>query len=317
MNTFVAQVDATTLSYLHTQLTPYIVATPQYAVFQAKTQHTTITAYKSGKVVLQGKFAQQIAEKFQLTSSLSPCASNTSSVLPKQFSIWSVMGSDEVGTGSYLGPVVVASAFVDKKTIPLLQQAGVQDSKNLSDTAIRELSQFLKQNIPYKTLTVSPEKYNETHNTYNMNQIKALLHNRALYLLSTKIDHHFIDAYLIDEFCAKKTYYRYVADEEQVIEDRVYFATKGESHHIAVAAASIIARAAFLDYLDTLSTEFGMTIPSGAGEQSDVVAANILQRYGLDGLKRIAKLHFANTEKVFQLAGLPKTDWLHVHQLFQ
>ena len=127
--------------------------------------------------------------------------------------------------------------------------------------------------------------------------MKALLHNQALRLLSEKIIPESPEGYLIDQFCKPELYYRYLKGQPLVDKNKTYFITKGESHHIAVAAASMIARCAFLDGLDSLSTEFGYKLPSGAGSNVDQIAAKILKHNGMDTLRKVAKLHFANTEK--------------------
>ncbi len=84
----------------------------------------------------------------------------------------------------------------------------------------------------------------------------------------------------------------------------MYFQTKGEGHHLAVAAASIIARYAFLKGLDELTAKAGLKIPSGAGSNVDLIAAKLLKKGGLPLLGKYAKLHFANTEKAKKISGL-------------
>ena len=207
------------------------------------------------------------------------------------------MGSDEVGNGAYFGPLTVASAYVSKENIPLLKKMGVKDSKDLTDEQIRAFVPKIKEVIPYKLLTLWPEKYNEVQQVKNLNEMKALLHNQALRLLSEKIMPESPEGYLIDQFCKPELYYRYLKGQPLVDKNKTYFITKGESHHIAVAAASMIARCAFLDGLDSLSTEFGYKLPSGAGSNVDQIAAKILKHNGMDTLRKVAKLHFANTEK--------------------
>ena len=131
--------------------------------------------------------------------------------------------------------------------------------------------------------------------------MKALLHNQALRLLTKKLAPEVPEAYLIDQFCKPDLYYRYLKGQDLVDKDKTYFITKGESHHIAVAAASMIARCAFLDGLDSLSAEYGYELPSGAGANVDKTAATILKHGGMELLGKVAKLHFANTEKAKKL----------------
>ena len=106
---------------------------------------------------------------------------------------------------------------------------------------------------------------------------------------------------LIDQFTQPDTYYKYLAKQKQVQRENVYFATKGESVHLAVAAASILARYSFVKQFDELSKKAGMPLPKGAGKQVDIAAAKLIQKLGKERLPEFVKLHFANTEKALRL----------------
>ena len=133
--------------------------------------------------------------------------------------------------------------------------------------------------------------------------MKVALHNQAIHLLLQKIAPTKPDAVLIDQFTPEANFKKYVQSEKNQIQEKLYFVTKGEQYHLAVAAASIISRASFLEELDKASAELGFTLPSGAGTKSDHVAAKILQKGGVPLLENYAKLHFANTEKAKRLMG--------------
>ena len=178
---------------------------------------------------------------------------------------------------------------------------GVRDSKDMTDDQIKALVPKIKEAVPYKLLTLWPEKYNEVQQVKNLNEMKALLHNQALRLLTEKLAPEAPEAYLIDQFCKPDLYYRYLKGQDLVDKKKTYFIIKGERHHIAVAAASMIARCAFLDGLDSLSAEYGYELPSGAGANVDKAAATILKHGGMELLGKVAKLHFANTEKAKKL----------------
>ena len=134
---------------------------PPHAHYQLKLPSLSVTAYYSGKVVLQGNAVDEFIQKHDLTASTSTKKPKVeTNELPEGFSNWSVIGSDEVGTGSYFGPLTVACAFVPETHIETLQQLGVKDSKNLTDAQIQEIVPKIKALIPYKLLTLWPEKYN-------------------------------------------------------------------------------------------------------------------------------------------------------------
>ena len=302
MATTVLLLDEQTIQHLGEIYKNAIHQIPPHAHYQLKLPSLSVTSYHSGKVVLQGSAIDEFIQKHNLTDSTStkkPKAETNG--LPEGFSNWSIIGSDEVGTGSYFGPLTVACAFVSESQIKELQQLGVKDSKNLTDAQIQELVPKIKALIPYKLLTLWPEKYNEVQQTKNLNEMKALLHNQAIKLLYQRLNPETVQAILIDEFCSQKNYYRYLKDQTTPLKSMTYFKTKGERHHIAVAAASMIARDAFLTGLKILSKEYGYPLLSGANAAVDELASKILEYDGMEVLSKVAKLHFANTQKAIDL----------------
>ena len=281
--------------------------TPPGSVFAAKKGSVNITAYRSGKVLFQGNQSQ---EEFSLWASKGKeapkkkvNASKVDTALPSGFSSWSVLGSDEVGTGSYFGPLTVVAAYVDRSHFELLKELGVRDSKEMTDKEICRVAKDLITFLPYSLLNVMPEKYNQIQPKMSQGKMKAVLHNQALHHVLTKISPVEPEAILIDQFELPSTYYKHIQDQAIQVKDKVYFQTKGESHHLAVAAASIIARYAFLTGLEELTKEAAMKIPTGAGSAADLVAAKLLKRGGISLLNKYAKLHFANTNKAKKIAG--------------
>lgn len=285
-------------------------ATPPGGLFAAKKGTVNITAYNSGKVLFQGAGSQNEAAAWQSKATIVPPKkkpSSTSSLnvpLPKGFSNWSVIGSDEVGTGSYFGPLTVVAAYVDQSQLGLLRELGVRDSKEMKDPEIIRVAKDLITFLPHSLLNVMPEKYNAVQPAMTQGKMKAILHNQALGHVLTKISPQKPDGILIDQFELPATYFKHISDQPKQIKDAVYFQTKGEGHHLAVAAASIIARYAFLKGLDELTAKAGFKIPSGAGSNVDLIAAKLLKKGGLPLLGKYAKLHFANTEKAKKISGL-------------
>ncbi len=277
---------------------------PPGAIFVAKPSGCTVTAYKSGKVLFQG--ANGEGESSQWGTSEPPkvkSPSKGSTTLPDNFANWSVVGSDEVGTGDFFGPITVVSAYVKKEHIPLMKELGVKDSKNLSDPQITKIARDLITTIPYSLLILHNPKYNAMQEKgMTQGKMKALLHNQAILKLLEKMDPEQPEGILIDQFVEKNTYFKHIAAQKEIQKERVYFSTKGESIHLAVAAASIIARYAFLKEMDKLSEKAGVVIPKGAGKHVDVAAAKIIKGKGIEELKTMTKWHFANSEKAMKLA---------------
>ncbi|MDT2848816.1 ribonuclease HIII [Vagococcus carniphilus] len=294
------------ITKMNTTYRQSLTKVPPYAVFSAKLPGVTVTAYNSGKVLFQGVNAEKEASKWGEPETSKKGVKNTTTSkddsLPSGFSNWSVVGSDEVGNGSYLGPVVVCATYAKKEQLPLLKELGVKDSKMLTDPMIKKIAKDLKLVIPFRQLIVTPKKYNEIQPNYNVNRMKVALHNQAIHLLLNDLLPEKPEGILIDQFTTEKNYRSYLKQEPNQVTSNLYFKTKGEQYHLSVAAASIICRATFLEELDKASKELGITVPSGAGTKSDQAAAKILKKGGLPLLEKYAKLHFANTEKAQKIA---------------
>lgn len=282
-----------------------IVDIPQGAVFRAKTSNAVITAYRSGKVMFQGKSAEFESIKWMeefadQTKQNKPISKAKHSLAPPNglFND-SHIGSDEAGTGDYFGPVTVASVFVKKDQIAKLKEIGVQDSKNLSDPTIKRLSkEILSLNITYSLLVLRNEKYNALKTRgWSQGKMKAMLHHHAIDNVIKNVEQGSFEGIVIDQFCEPGLYNKYIGSEKQKSAPNTYFITKAESHSIAVAAASIIARTSFLKEMDKLSEEIGMTLPKGASKHVDQAIAKIIQEKGYGPLNSCAKTHFVNTKK--------------------
>ncbi|MDU1790331.1 MAG: ribonuclease HIII, partial [Streptococcus thermophilus] len=212
-----------------------------------------------------------------------------------------LIGSDEVGNGSYFGGLAVVASLVTPADHAFLKSLGVDDSKNLNDSKIRQIAPLLEEKIPHKALLLSPRKYNEVvgdGKAHNAVSVKVALHNQAIFLLLQSGAKP--DKIVIDAFISEKNYQKYLKNERNHFEFPITLEEKAEGKYLAVAVSSIIARNLFLENLDKLSQEVGYTLPSGAGAKSDQVAAKLLQAYGDQALQTTAKYHFANTKKAYQ-----------------
>ncbi|USK59031.1 ribonuclease HIII [Peribacillus asahii] len=281
---------------------------PPGSLFSARPAHCAITAYKSGKVLFQGANAEKEAVKWKENAQTAPAAKKTTSVKTHRYSppanigTLSVVGSDEVGTGDYFGPMTVVAVYAKKEQLPLLKELGVQDSKNLKDPQIIEIAKLIKDVVPFSLLTCDNPKYN-TLQAKGMSQgkIKALLHNQAIKHVLTKIEPEKPDAVLIDQFAEPGVFFNYLKGQELFQADATYLSTKAEGVHLSVAAASILARYAFIRRFEQLSEKAGFIIPKGAGSKVDEAAARLIHEKGIEALHEFTKVHFANTEKAKNL----------------
>lgn len=264
----------------------------EYLAFFAKVGKTTISLYTSGKCVFQGEQAEKIASEFgevQLTEK------------PKMQA--NLIGTDEVGNGSYFGGLVVVASYLTADDIDFLTKIGVADSKKLTDDKINQIAPILMEKIAHTALIVPPKKYNQVIDSgYNAVSIKVALHNQAIFLLLNKLDEK-PQAIVIDAFTTEKNWQKYVKNEKNQVSEKLTLLTKAEDQYLAVAASSVIARHLFLSNLTALSDEAGQKLPSGAGNLSDKVAADLIKKKGFNSLENFVKLHFANTEKAKKLAN--------------
>lgn len=270
------------LEHYQTSLAP---SKNPYIRYFLKLPQATVSIYTSGKILLQGEGAEKYASFFgyQLVEE------NRGQNLP-------LIGTDEVGNGSYFGGLAVVAAFVTSDQHDFLRKLGVGDSKTLTDQKIRQIAPILKEKIQHQALLLSPSKYNEViGDRYNAVSVKVALHNQAIYLLLQKGVQP--EKIVIDAFTSAKNYDKYLAQEANRFSNPISLEEKAEGKYLAVAVSSIIARDLFLENLENLGRELGYQLPSGAGTASDKVASQILQAYGMQGLNFCAKLHFKNTEK--------------------
>ena len=260
---------------------------PQYAKWQLKPENCVITCYTSGKTVFQGKDANVYAAAFMQGQDEIPNTATTNQ--------YPQAGSDEVGTGDYFGPVCVCASYVTQDNIDFLIKLGVRDSKQMSDADMLKIGPLLMERIPHSLLIVPPQKYNRVHESNNLNAIKAKLHNQAYINLAKKIE---LPSFkIIDQFTPETSYYRYLKNEPQIIRG-IHFETKAEDKYLSVAVGSIISRYGFLKTWEEMEKKYNMTLPKGSGDKVDIVAQAFVERYGLERLGEIAKLHFKNTEKI-------------------
>lgn len=280
--------------------------TPPYAIFQADEADTVVTLYESGKVVFQGVSADIDANYWKETEKIL-----TGNIIEddkkkekkddddkNDYYFINSVGSDEVGTGDYFGPIVVCASYVNKENISFLEDLGVRDSKKLNDDKILKIGKILIDKIPHYSYILSNKEYNDYQEKgYNMNKIKSILHNRCILNLLKK-DNFMIDKVIIDQFTPKYNYFNYLKDINENIYRNITFTVRAEDKCLSVACSSIISRYLFLKEIDRMSKELGINLVLGASNKVDEVGKSIVSKYGKDILYKYAKLNFKNTEKI-------------------
>lgn len=280
--------------------------TPPYAVFQADTGDTIVTLYESGKAMFQGVSADIEAGMWEsirkdkdnidyfMDTKDTKVKKDVEVEIPSDIAS---VGSDEVGTGDYYGPIVVTASFVSKDNIPFLTELGVRDSKKLSDEQILKIVPKIIKKIPYKTIMLSNKEYNDNYGKdMNMNKIKAVLHNKVL---TEMVKDNNYDYIVVDQFEPEKSYYNHLSDVPNPLKG-ITFITKAEDKCLSVAVSSLISRYIFIKEMDKLGDKYGIFLPKGANYYVEDVGIKLVNKYGEKILHDIAKLNFSNTDRILK-----------------
>jgi ribonuclease HIII len=263
-----------------------------HARFSVKALGTVVTCYTSGKLVVQGRDLDTFAARF--FDDFTPVAGKAQvdggdPDLP--FDVVTI-GSDEAGKGDYFGPLVVAAVRAGPDDAAWLAEIGVADSKVLADDKARRLAGQIEARLDHQIVRLDPPAYNARHAAVrNVNIVLGALHAEAIAALLGR--HADVRLALVDRFGDE----RHVADPLRArvpVLPRIVQVPRAERHP-AVAAASVLARAAFLDGLQDCSEACGTDLHKGAGEPTDVAARRVFAIGGRALLETVAKMHFKNT----------------------
>ena len=268
-----------------------------YVVFQAEEEDTVITMYESGKVMFQGTSADVDAAMWGVALENTKEKQEENKKASEKYYYCNSVGSDEVGTGDYFGPIVVTATYVRKEDIPFLEELGVGDSKKIDDEKIKKIAPQIAKRIKYRSTILTNKEYNEKYTKdTNMNKIKAILHNNVLYKLMQE-EKPEIDYIVVDEFAREARYYEYLSGTN-VVQRNITFMTKAEDKNLAVACGSIISRYLFLKEFDKICDEVHLPLPKGAGKDVDTIGEEVVEKFGKEKLQDIAKVNFKNTDRI-------------------
>jgi ribonuclease HIII len=203
------------------------------------------------------------------------------------------IGIDESGKGDYFGPLVIAGVYVSHLQEGQLRATGVRDSKTVTDKKAAVLAEQIRRLCPFTTVVIGPERYNSLHASFkNLNRLLAWGHARAIENLLEKVA---CERVIADQFGDQ----RFLENALMAKGRTVALIQKPRAEEeIAVAAASIVARAEFLRRLQELSTRYGVSLPKGASDAVIAAGRELVQRHGADALGQVAKLHFRTTVSV-------------------
>ena len=206
------------------------------------------------------------------------------------------IGTDESGKGDYFGPLVIAGVYLTPEAGNYLRTLGVRDSKELSDLQIQQLAADIKKvnEIVYDVVLISPEKYNELYEKMgNLNRLMGWAHARVIENLLAKCN---AEEVISDKFGNEKIILDALQQRSRSI--KLNQITKAEKF-TAVAAASILARESVVEWFKIQSKKYKVEIPKGSSSEVETAARHLLEKYGEDILKKLVKVHFKTSNKVF------------------
>ena len=268
-----------------------------YTLYGAQKQKLTVNAYTSGKLLVQGRGAKEFVE-FTLEPEILGEAKLGYDEIHNPEMFQPHLGIDESGKGDFFGPLVIAGVYVDGDLPRQLLDLGVKDSKQItSDQKALDLADAIKDVATLdrcNVVVISPEKYNELYVKFrNLNRLLAWGHATVIENLLTRWPK--CPRALSDKFAHESLIQRALKEHGQkiILQQR----TKAESD-IAVAAASVLARAAFLQRLQYLGERIGVPLPKGASAQVKAAAKEIVKKSGANALKSVCKFHFKTYREV-------------------
>ncbi len=278
-----------------------------YTKFAYKGNKLTINLYTSGKLVLQGKGAEEFVLFTLEPLVLQGASLGYEEILdPKMFAPH--MGSDESGKGDIFGPLITVAAFIDERTGKQLADLGIRDSKTIADSKIMTLATEVKKCIGRENIAfvlLRPPTYNRLYaKIANVNRLLAWCHARAIESLAEQRPD--CPRAVIDQFAkTEATINRALMPRgKKLIIEQMHKAERD----IAVATASVLARAFFVSEMKKLSETYGLELPKGAGPRVPQVLGELITKHGPACLPNVAKCHFKTVAEALQAKGYTMDD---------
>lgn len=289
---FVTTIDTQLAPKLQQELRDqgFSITHPPYTLFSAQKTGVSCTLYTSGKLTVQGKDKAEFIQFYLEPEILHSLAFSHPQTMvdgtPR-------IGVDEAGKGDFFGPLCVAGVFANEERVQELLRIGVRDSKTLEDRTILKLSLEIKKICPHAIVQISPKRYNEIYPQFqNLNRLLAWGHATVIETLvqKTQCTHA-----VIDQFADEKVVLS--ALKKKQLELRLDQRHQGESDPV-VAAASILARAAFVQGIEQLGISIGMALPKGASSLVIRAGKELVAKHGREILKQVSKEHFKTTQQI-------------------
>ncbi|NGX39965.1 MAG: Ribonuclease HIII [Chlamydiae bacterium] len=288
-NSFVAKIDLNLAEKMKGDLIDqgFTITVPPYTLFSGKKKGISCTLYASGKLVVQGKEKNDFITFYLEPEILKELSFSYPETL---IDTTPRIGIDEAGKGDFYGPLCIAGVYAGEGGVDQLLKLGVRDSKRMKDQKILSLAAQIRTKFPHSIVKLFPKKYNELYEKFrNLNHLLAWGHATAIGEL---VEGTGCRNVIIDQFASEHVVENALKRKELDVSltQRHY----GEEDPV-VAAASILARAAFVEGIDTLSKMIEQELPKGASAKVTETGRILVAKHGPDVLEKVAKLHFKTT----------------------
>lgn len=291
-NHFVSEVDVKLADKMIADLSEqgFEITKPTHTLFSAKKKGINCTLYQSGKLVVQGSDIGPFME-FYLEPEI--LQSFTYSYSTEGLDLTGRIGVDESGKGDFFGPLCIAGVYAEGEDIKKLKAIGVKDSKTLADKRIKEIGKKIQESFAFHIVKINPFKYNELYLQFkNLNNLLAWGHATIIEQMIEKSGCHNV---IIDQFASEGVVKRALLKKKISLE--ISQRHRGEED-LVVAAASILARQAFIEGLEKLSNEFQVPLPKGANAQVIDAGKKFINKHGQTALSKVGKLHFKTLDQI-------------------
>lgn len=262
-------------------------------LFKAHAIDCDIIAKQDGIVELFGQNAIREAKRWskKIAKDLAQPSQNENMYMQHH------IGSAETGSTDYLGPICFVSCYVSEDDIEYINSLNIEDLSSLTNQDIVNYAKLIKDRLVYSLLILDNSHYNKmVLDGFNQANIKAQLYNQATVNVMQKVKQN-VKVKVINQFVSPKTYFNYLKNEVIVVKD-LMFETNAEKNYIAVLAAEILSRYAYLQYYANMTKSLKINLCRGTGANVDAVAAKIAAKYGEKMLTKVVKLNFTNTKRV-------------------
>lgn len=268
----------------------FTITTPAHTHFSAQKKGISCTLYLSGKLVVQGKESKEFIEFFLEPTILKSFAFShphaTVSTNPR-------IGIDESGKGDFFGPLCIAGVYIEQGDIKALIEMGIKDSKLLNDKNIRKCALLIQKQCMVQIVKINPPKYNEIYaNFKNLNTLLAWGHATTIEKL---VERSGCKEVIIDQFANERVVEQALKRKKLVVQ--LTQRHRGEED-LAVAAASIMARYAFIEGLESLGQNLQIELPKGSSVAVQKCGRQILTQFGEETLRNVCKQHFKTLDLI-------------------